>query len=166
MEKPEFTPSLPADNLLVNPEIKNYLLEAAKWARFMGLIGYVFVGFLALVAIFAGTFMNYMVRHTPAAATNSPVGSGVFTIAMGGYFLLIALLYYFPSRYLHQFGVKTLVALHQNQQISFTQAFSRLKSFFKFFGVLTLVILVLYGLGLLFFLVFGFLTGNAGQGNG
>ena len=51
------------------------------------------------------------------------------------------------------------------QQISFNLAFSRLKSFFKFFGVFTLIVLVLYGMGLLFFFVFGVFMGNVGQGN-
>ena len=167
MENPELTSFAPEpeNNLLVNPEIKNYLLEAAKWARFMGLVGYVFVGFLALGAIFASTFMHFMTRNLAQEITNNPFSSGVFTVVMGAYFLLIALIYYFPSRYLHQFGVKTLHALHHHQQISFNQAFSRLKSFFKFFGVFTLIVLVLYGMGLLFFFVFGVFMGNVGQGN-
>ena len=153
------------NNLLVNPEIKNYLAEAARWARFIGIVGYVFTGLLVVGSFFVGAFMNFMANRAPATEGPNPFSSGVFSVVMGAYFLVIALIYYFPSRYLHQFGVKTLKALHHHEQISFTQAFSRLKSFFKFFGVFTLVVLVLYGLGLLFLLVFGTMMGNAGQGN-
>ena len=154
----------PPDNLLVNPEIKNYLAEAARWARFIGIVGYVFTGLLVVGAFFVGAFMNFIAKNAPADASNAPFNSGVFSVVMGIYFLLIALIYYFPSRYLHQFGVNTLKALHQHEQISFTQAFSRLKSFFKFFGVFTLIVLVLYGVGLLFLLVFGTMMGNSTQG--
>ena len=155
----------PLNNLTVDPEIKNYLSETARWARFMGIVGYVFTGLLVIGAFFAGAFMNFMAKNAPDNGGPNPFSSGVFSIVMGAYFFLIALIYYFPSRYLHQFGVNTLNALHHNEQISFTQAFSRLKSFFKFFGVFTLIVLVLYGLGLLFFLVFGTMMGNSAQGN-
>jgi len=154
----------PLNNLLVNPEIKNYLSEAARWARFIGIVGYVFTGLLTVGSFFVGAFMNHMAKNAPANGGQNPFASGVFSVVMGAYFLVIALIYYFPSRYLHQFGVNTLNALHNHEQISFTQAFSRLKSFFKFFGVFTLVVLVLYGVSLLFLLVFGTLFGNAGQG--
>ena len=151
----------PLNKLSVDPEIKNYLAEAARWARFIGIVGYVFVGLLVIGAFFAGAFMNFMAQKAPQQTGENPFSSGVFSIVMGVYFLLIALIYYFPSRYLHQFGVNTLRALHQHEQISFTQGFSRLKSFFKFFGVFTLVVLVFYGLGLLFLLIFGTMMGNA-----
>ena len=166
METYEITTSQsdPLNNLSVNLEIKNYLAEAARWARFIGIVGYVFTGLLVVGAFFVGAFMNFMAEKAPQDGGPNPFASGVFSVVMGAYFLVIALIYYFPSRYLHQFGVNTIKALHHHEQISFTQAFSRLKSFFKFFGVFTLVVLVLYGLGLLFLLVFGTMMENAGQG--
>src|SRR6478735_2092074 len=162
-ETPVISPD-PLNNLTVEPEIKNYLLEAAKWARFMGIVGYVFVGLLVIGAFFVGAFMRFLAKTSPAEAANNPANSGVFAIVMGAYFIIIALIYYFPSRYLHQFGVNTILALRHNEQISFTQAFSRLISFFKFFGILTLIVLVFYGIWLVFFLVFGTMMSNAGHG--
>ncbi len=160
MENPEIparTPD-PLNDLTVNPDIKNYLAETAKWAKFMGIVGYVFVGLLVVGAFFVGAFMNFITRNAPNADT--PFNSAAFSIAMGAYFLVIALIYYFPSRYLHQFGVNTQQALRRNEQFSFTQAFSRLKSFFKFFGVLTLVVLVLYGLAMVFLIIAGVFIGG------
>lgn len=158
-EQPVTAPD-PLNNLAVNPEIKNYLIEAAKWARFMGLVGYVFVGLLVVGAFSVSAFMNFVSKRSPTGLAENPAASTAFTVAMGAYFLVIALVYYFPSRYLHQFGVKTILALRHNEQISFTHAFSQLKSFFKFFGILTLIVLVFYGLGLLFLIVFGVFMAN------
>ena len=158
-DQPVAGASLPLD-----PETKNYLFEAAKWAKFMGIVGYVFIGFMVLGAFFIGTFMSFLTRNATPQTTDSPFNSGMFSIVMGVYFLLIALLYYFPTRYLHQFGVKTQLALRTHEQFDFSEAFSKLKSFFKFFGILTIIMLVLYGAALLFMVVFGALMGNATQG--
>ena len=146
---------LPEETLQLNAPIKNYLSEAAKWARFLGIVGFVFVGFMVIGAVFMGTFMNFMGRSQMPESGDNPFASGAASLAMAGYILLLALLYFFPSLYLYQFGLKTQNALRQNEQFDLTAAFARLKSFFKFFGILTAIILVLYGAGLLMMLVFG-----------
>jgi hypothetical protein len=118
-------------------------------------VGFVVVGCLVIGAFFAGTFLNYMNRQQMNGNAENPYNSSAFSIGMAIYFLLIALLYFFPSLYLFQFANKTRLALHNNEQIDFTAAFSRLKSFFKFFGILTAVILVLYGGAMIMLMVFG-----------
>ncbi|MBK0401673.1 hypothetical protein I5M27_01670 [Adhaeribacter sp. BT258] len=152
---------LPEETLQVNAPIKNYLSESAKWARFLGIVGFTFVGFMVVGAFFMGTFMNFLGRNQTYEAGDNPFASGAASLAMAGYILLLALLYFFPSLYLYQFGTKTQNALRRNEQFDLTAAFSRLKSFFKFFGILTAVFLVLYGAGLLMMLVFGaFMNGR------
>ncbi|MFC5269303.1 hypothetical protein [Adhaeribacter terreus] len=149
------------ETLQVNAQIKNYLSESAKWAKFLGIVGFVLIGFMVVGAFFIGTFMNFMGRNQMPENGENPFASGAFSIAMGAYILLIALLYFFPSLYLYQFGTKTQNALRNNVQFDFTAAFGRLKSFLKFFGILTAVFLVFYVAIFLMMLVFGvFMSGR------
>jgi len=151
----------PAETLTVNPEIKNHLSEAAKWAKFLGIVGFVLVGFMVIAAFFAGTFFSFIGRNQTYQNGVNPFESGAFSVAMAVYFLLIALLYFFPSLYMYQFGAKTQNALRNNDQFDFTAAFSRLKSFLKFFGILTAIFLVLYGAAVIMMLVFGAFLGTS-----
>ena len=154
--------SIPAETLHVDPKIKNYLSESAKWAKFLGIVGFILVGFLVLGAFFAGAFINFMNLNERNGSGENPLNSGAFSIGMAIYFLLIALLYFFPSLYLYQFGTKTRQALYNNEQPDFQMAFSRLKSFFKFFGILTAVMLVMYAVAMIMMLIFGAFFGKTG----
>ena len=65
---------------------------------------------------------------------------------MGFTYLLMALLYYFPTRYLYNFAVKMKLAIQNSQQNNLEDGFENLKSLFKFSGIFMIVILSIYGL--------------------
>jgi hypothetical protein len=59
---------------------------------------------------------------------------------------MIALLVFFPSLYLFNFASKMKRAFQGNDQQVLTASLKNLKSFFKFYGIFTVVILSFYAL--------------------
>src|SRR5690606_9055504 len=87
-----------------------------------------------------------------------PGAGGLVGGAIGVIYILLGLLYYFPARYLYGFSVSTREAIDHHDQESMVNAFSKLKSFFKFWGIFAVVVLVFYAL----IFVFAFFAGFAG----
>ncbi|MEP6684289.1 MAG: DUF5362 family protein [Parafilimonas sp.] len=147
------------DNLLPNTfalQIDNsnipYLNEAAKWGKFLAIIGFIFCALLILCGLFAGTFLAASFTQVDSElASLGSLGTGIFT----GWLILFALLYFFPSFYLFNFALKMQAAIRNNDQINLNASFKNLKSCFKFWGVLFIIILCFYAVVLILALVGG-----------
>lgn len=138
--------------LVVSEDIRSYLYETAKWTKFLSIVGFIFTGLMVLVSLSVGSLMTAMntavgEQHNPYAA----LGSGVLTVIL----LLSAALYFYPSFLLFKFSNATKQGVLYGDQESLNTGLSKLKSFFKFWGVLMIVILGMYALMLLFAIVAG-----------
>lgn len=136
------------DSSALSNQAKDYLYEAAKWGKFLSIVGFVMVGIMILVALFAGSFIGMM-----AGEAGAMLGGAFFTII----YLIIAAIYVMPCLYLYRFSTKTKLALDLGNTEDLTDALGNLKSMFKFMGIFTAVILGFYGLAI----VFGILGGLA-----
>ncbi len=119
---------------------------------FLSILGFVGIGFLVLGGLFMGTFMSTM---SNAFGDQIPGG-----LPMGGGFiafiyLLLALLYFFPVFYLYKFSNYTKKALDSRDTEMLTNAFSNLKSHYKFLGIVAIIIIGLYLLMFVFILLGG-----------
>lgn len=123
-----------------------YLIEAAKWAKFLSIIGFIICGLLVLTGVFSSTFFASLAHVDSEINTMGNVGSAFFTV----WFVLFALLYFFPSYYLFNFASKMQRALVNNDQISLNDSFKSLKSCLKFWGILLIIILCFYALAIVF----------------
>jgi hypothetical protein len=128
-----------------------FLSEAAKWGKFLAILGFIICALLILTAVFAGTFLASMTQVDSELSSLGAIGSGFIAI----WFLIVALLYFFPSFYLFNFASKMQTALRNNDQISLNNSFKNLKSCLKFWGVLFIIILSLYALILILTLIGG-----------
>lgn len=136
--------------LIIDDAIKSLLVEIAKWGKFISIVGFVFcgiIGLVALVIIFAGS--TFFSKMGPMGA----VGGG-FTGFLGAVYLAFGLLYYFPSKYLYDFSAYIKQAILIDDQESLSYAFSRMKSLFRFWGIMLIVVLSIYAL----MIVFGIMT--------
>ena len=61
-------------------------------------------------------------------------------------YLAIAVLLFFPCLYLNKFSVKMKTALNSINQEDFEDSFKNLKSLFKFYGILSIILLSFYAL--------------------
>jgi hypothetical protein len=147
MEQP--TPSDLFD-LQLDPQSGNYLSEAARWARFLSIVGFIMIALMILAGLFLGSRI---------AAGLSTMGGG-YSMLGGGFitvlYVLFALIYFFPCFYLFHFGSKMRMALRNNDQETLSDSLKNLKSCFKFFGVFTIIVLSFYALALVAVVIGGF----------
>lgn len=132
--------------LQLDSTAKDFLQETAKWAYFLSIIGFIGIGFLFLIAIFAGTIFSAMGSSMPGMG----MYGGSFGAAMGAAYFLMALLYFFPVYYLFKFSSNAKKAFRNNDSEALTESLGFLKSHYKFIGILMVILLALYGLFFVF----------------
>lgn len=130
-------------DLQIDRPVATNLREAAKWGKFLGIMGFIFCGLLVIIGFFAGTIFS---RAFSQMGGDMKMGMGSFMTII---YILIAILYFFPCLYLFNFSTKMQRALQENDQGSLADSFKNLKSCFKFLGIMTIVILAFYVLAII-----------------
>jgi len=120
-----------------NREVKDYLIEASKWGRFLAIVGFVGMGLFVVLAIFIMSGFSQLDRN---------FGGGLPTASIGFMYLLFGAIYFFPIWYLYQFSIKIKQGLQSSDLPTVTSGFQNLKSLFRFMGIFTIVILSMYAL--------------------
>lgn len=129
------------------------LANTARWARFLAIVGFVMCGLMVLMAFSVGSIMSMVGQQTPSILAMGGFMSG-FVIVV---YLLVALLYFFPCLYLFRFARKTQLALQQQNQQELDASFRNMERFFRFVGILTVIMLVFYALAMLGLMMGGML---------
>jgi hypothetical protein len=128
----------------LNDQSKAYLYETARWATILSIIGFIVIALLIMVSFSVGTLLE-----------NSPYGDlGISPQVLSTTYLIIAGVYFIPIFFLYQFGVKTKYAIDNNETDLLTFGLKKLKSHYKFIGI---VMIIMFGLNILFLLI-GMLT--------
>lgn len=110
----------------------NYLKDAAKWAKFLALVGFIFCAFFVLLALVLGTLLNDMITSMSTYGSYARV---VITFTYGG----LAVLNFFPCLFLYNFAAKMQNALRDNDQVKLTSSFKNMRAFFRYVGVLMII---------------------------
>jgi len=131
------------DQNLLNENGKNDLYEAAKWAKFLGIIGLIFITLLVLAGVFAGSILATAMSEAGGGAAFS---GAAFTIV----YIIMAALYFYPVWTFFKFGNLMRAAIRANNSNMFTEALSNLKNCFKFMAMLTIIMIALYVLIIVF----------------
>jgi hypothetical protein len=130
-------------------EAQGYLVEAGKWAYFLSIIGFIICGLFLLAAIFAGSLFTRVAQMQPENTTAALMaGAGGFVTF---FYILIDVIYFFFSLYLYQFGSKIKQGIKFSDSDYVSRALGKLKSFFKLWGIITIVVVTIYVL--IFFIV-------------
>jgi hypothetical protein len=128
------------NELEITDTLKSYLLDAAKWGRFLAVIGIISCLLMVAGAFYAG----YYVSHLPSYSFGSSMGQVVTA-----FYIFFAVIWFYPCLFLYKFSVKLLLALKSSSQEYIESAFINLRSAFKFLGIVTIVILSLWLLSFL-----------------
>lgn len=107
-------------------KIKTYLLEISKWGKFLAIVA------IALIVI--------------SFITSIKLDVGLSLGTFGVIYFALAILYYFPVKFLYKFLIQIKKGLESDNNQDITLGFENLKSLFKFTGILTIVILSIYAL--------------------
>lgn len=140
------------DRLFIDDFSKSYLLETAKWGKFLAIVGFVVCILIVCAGFFMGSFIASISSFYGAPAESTEVLSKVGPI-MAFFYVLIAILYFIPCLYLYRFASKMKLAIQINNQENLTNSFQNLKSLYKYCAILTIVAIALYGLIFIFALV-------------
>ncbi len=125
---------------------REYLFIAAKWARFLGIVGFVMAAFIAIAAFFITSLLG---ATMPMMGQAGAAGLGLFAglgAVMTFIYLLLAAFLFFNALYMYNFGTKTKLALASDDAETLTEGFKNLKSFFKLSGMVSAIFLGFYAL--------------------
>ena len=120
--------------LSVTESMKSDLLTAAKWTKFLCIIGCIGTVLLVLVSIILMIFGSFM-----GTFTQLPYGA-----AIGVLYLIIAALYIYPIIKGFQFANGTKAACLTDDENELARGFSGLSALLRFMGIITIIIMVLY----------------------
>ena len=137
------------DNLLnnelqIDTESQLHLGEAAKWAKFLGIVGFIFSGLTILAGI--GTFIISNEYGRSYYYNRSQVFNPLVQLFV---FLIIAVIWIFASLFVYRFATKMKTALYNSDQITFNDALNNLAKNYRFLGIVTIVYLALVALAIL-----------------
>lgn len=132
--------------LSIDPTAKSHLGEAARWGKFLAIMGFIFCGLFVVMGLFFSTMMASLSSYS--SGYDNGMASGLGTM-MAVIYIIIAAVYFFPCLFLFRFASKMKEALLTNEQDALNTSFQNLKSLLKFFGIITIIFLVLWLLGML-----------------
>ena len=115
-----------ADQIVVSETALGYLNQTRPWVKFLAILGFIVLGIIVLcgLAMMSGSVMN-----APG-----------FGAAFGILYLVLALLYYMPCLFLYRYS-KAISTIPSTGQAGLEEALKQQKSFWKFMGILTAVVL-------------------------
>jgi hypothetical protein len=133
----------------IDTSSRSHLGEAARWARFLAIVGFIVCGLIVVLAFFAGTFLT-MFSNTyndgySGSTTALTRGMGVFVTV---FYIGIAILFFFPYLFLFRFANLMKSALNTNDQVTLNTSFQNLKIMFRYVGILTIILLCFYALAI------------------
>ena len=131
--------------MTVTESMKSDLLCAAKWAKFLCIVGCVGVAIMLIASLGMILIGGFLTKVFP----NMPFGP-----ALGFLYLIIAALYIYPLMKGFQFANATKVACLYNDQFQLARGVTGLKDLIKFTGILTIVVLSIYAIILIFGVLF------------
>ena len=118
-----------------------YLNTTRKWAMFLAIIGFIFLGLIIVIGLIAGTFLT--------AFSSGEKSLGIPESLMFVPVLLLAVIYFFPVLFLFRFSKHTSHALHTLDKQELHKAIRNLKAYFAYIGILIIVVLIIYIIALI-----------------
>jgi len=129
--------------LLVDNVAKQAFSETGSWGKFFAILMFISIVFMVLAGIGMIFFLGAM-----GSAYGAPGMSIGITTGLGLFYVMLAALYIMPGIYLWRFSTMIKSSINSNDQTQFTNAIVNLKSCYKFFGIMTIVIMGLYIVGI------------------
>ncbi|HEX6334226.1 MAG TPA: hypothetical protein VFZ78_08355 [Flavisolibacter sp.] len=137
-------------SLSIEPLTKSYLVDIARWARFLSLFGMVGITLMLVsgiaYSIWLNTFFTSMQDRGISSAFGNAVGIGAAVSVV-----VAAALVFFPLMYMYRFATRMRKALAANDQHSLNIAFLNLKIYFRYIGIITILIIVFFAMWLVLF---------------
>lgn len=138
--------------LIIDDYGKADLLETARWAKFLSILGFVFMGFYLLGGI----------ALVSAVATSPELGAVTKTFGATGIVFLYAILGFimiYPIYAQYLFSLRIKPAIKNTDSAKLNEAFRYLKNLYKYYGIIALIMIGFYGLVFVIMLIVGAVAG-------
>jgi hypothetical protein len=128
------------NDLQVSTASQNFLSKAAKWGKFLSIVGFIICGILAIAAFFAPAIYSKLAAFNSLSSGMMGAASTIITVV----YLAFAVVLFFPCYYLNKFSIKMRLALQTVNQEKFEDSLKNLKSLLKFYGIFAIIVLSSY----------------------
>lgn len=119
----------------VTPNMIEALDQTKPWVRFLSILGFVGVALMVAGSLFFMVAGGIMAQRGPLA------GQG---LVLGMVYLVMALVYFFPVLFLFRYASAIASIRGGDEVAGVERALHAQKSFWRFVGILALIVLVLY----------------------
>jgi preprotein translocase subunit SecG len=134
----------------IDPNAKTHLSEAARWAKFLAIVGMVMCVIMVIFGILMSTMVSKATRDMESGfGYPRSMDTGALGVTMMVMYIFIAIIYFFPCLFTLRFANHMQNALTANDQDSLNESFKNLKVTFRYMGILTIIFMALFLLGLL-----------------
>ncbi|MBS1771714.1 MAG: hypothetical protein JST82_02550 [Bacteroidetes bacterium] len=138
----------PKQELLLDETGKALLLETARWAKFLSIIGFIFIFFYLMGGI---AFVNAIVTSPESSTVLKGIGiTGVVCL-----YALIGFIAIYPLYALFAFASKTKKAIKNIDTMTLNSALRMHKNYYLYNGILTIIFIGLYALVFLLIVIVG-----------
>jgi hypothetical protein len=146
--------------LRLNDLAVSALKESAKWCMFLSIVGFVFIGLMLV----GGAFLSFAMAAMPDTSAYDGMGAfGNFKAYLGIIYVVCALIYFFPVYYLYNYAKGTKQALDSGNEETLAKGLTNLKSHHKFLGIMTIIMIAFYIIGIILMVVFAASYAGAGR---
>lgn len=131
-------------------ESLGYLETTRKWTMFLAILGFIGIGLMLIMGLFFGTLMGKLMggmssmsgmegmEGMEGVGAAKAVG-GFMGVFMFIFYLILAVIYFFPVLYLLRFSTHTKKALATLDANELKLGLRYLKSYWKYIGILLIV---------------------------
>lgn len=134
-------------NLQIDETSRANMLETAKWTKFLGIVNIIFLALYLLVMMSAGAaFSSMSSAYGGSSAGMANFGAaGMIIMAL----IMVAFTIY-PVMCLLRYSKATKSAFLTSNQEEFNAATGYMKGFFKYIGIVMIIVLGLWAISMLF----------------
>jgi uncharacterized BrkB/YihY/UPF0761 family membrane protein len=128
----------PIENRIIEIEERTLiqLNKTRKWAMFLAIIGFIFLGLIIVMGLVAGTFFN---TFSSVSADRGMPGYLVFLPVIG-----VTIIYFFPVLFLFRFSKHSALAVATYDKMELHKAVKNLKYYFAYLGTLIIIVFLVY----------------------
>jgi hypothetical protein len=132
--------------LQVNAASEAYLLETARWGKFIGIVYSIILSFLVL-------FFPVMIKMSSAQYEQMGMPAGTISTVFFLVFLVIIGINFYPLYALIRSSVLVKRGIKNKDQEQFDKGLRFQKNLYKYLGILTMIVLFIYGIEIIFILI-------------
>lgn len=125
--------------LIVSEEIRSYLYDSARWTNFLSIVGFITAGLIILSALTVSSVLNTM-----SAGGMSPAIAKIGGTGLAFVLFIYAMIVFYPSLLLYKYSTYAKKAVLYGSQEELESAMKKMKDYFKYCGILTIVLIAFY----------------------